>query len=135
MIRKPGATPIEFSTKFIEDHLKELQQSMVDDGDDENIFDDVAPRLNVNPKKTIAKDLPKIEVKAPAPPPQIKRKPYKFTKRPSGPQIVDIEYTFEYQPARIEPPPVDTPEDYGDAYMRQQLLDLAFQFTRLSVPN
>ena len=134
MTRRPGAAPIEFSTKFIEEHLKELQESMLDDEDDA-VFDEVAPQLNVNPRKLIAKDLTKIEVKPPAPPPQIRRKPYKFTKKPSGPPIVDIEYSFEFHAKRIEAPQIEIPENYGEEYMSDQLLDLAFQFTRLSVPN
>lgn len=132
-MNRPGATPIEFSTKLIADHLRELQNSVVDD--DDMVFDDVAPRLNLPAHKMVAVDLPKIEVEIPEAPAPIKRKPFKFTKRPAGPAIVDIEYEFNFTPTRIEAPPVDIPEDYGDDYMTTQLLDLTFQFARLSTPT
>jgi hypothetical protein len=129
---RPTARPVEYTTKLIEDHLRELEETILED--DEHAFDELAPRVNVNPKLLIAKDLPKIEVKAPAPPIQIKRKPYKLTKK-TGPSKVDIEYNFQFEPVRLEVPPFEIPPDYGYDYMTDQLVDLTYQFTRLTVPD
>jgi hypothetical protein len=132
-MHRPSKKAVEFSTKFIEQHLNELQSSVPND--DERIFDEVTPRLNVAPKRQVAKDLPKIEVKPLAAPPPVKRKPYPMTRKPMGPSIVDIEYTFKFTPVRLEALPPVIPDDYGYDYMTDQLLDLVFQFTRLSTPD
>jgi hypothetical protein len=132
-MHKPSQKPVEFSTKLIEDHLRELQESIRDG--DEHVFDEIVPHLNVHPKRQVAKDLPKIEVKPHPGPAVVKRKSYPFSKRATGPSIVDIEYTFPYTPTRLEAPPPDIPSDYGYQYMTDQLLDLTYQFTRLSVPD
>jgi hypothetical protein len=128
----PGSTPNIFSTKLIEEHLKELQQSVIDD--EENQFREVLPRLNVSPKRTVAKDLPKIEVKPPAPPGHVKRKAPKVSKKASGPSKIDIQYDFKYEPVRLEAPAADVPADLGNDYMTAELVDLTWQFCRLSVP-
>lgn len=133
MIR-PGAIATEYSSKLVQNHLRELEEFIMDDSDDE-VFDEIAPKLNVHPNRVIAKDLPKIEVRAPAPPQPIKRKPYKITKKQTGPPIVDIEYSFNYEPNRLAAPPIMIPSDYGHEYMTEQLLDLTYQFTRLSIPK
>jgi hypothetical protein len=130
---RPSQRPIEFSTKLIEEHLRELQESI--QNGDERVFDEVVPRLNVHPHQVVAKDLPKIEVKPHPGPTTVKRKPYPISKRATGPTIVDIEYTFPFTPERLEAPPPDIPPNYGYEYMTEQLLDLTRQFTRLSVPD
>jgi hypothetical protein len=131
--RRPGAAPAEFGTKIIESELRKLQKSVTED--DDSLFDVMVPKLNVDPKKQIAKDLPKIEVKPPPPLPQIKRKPFKNTKKRGGPAIVDIEYNFKYLPVRLEAPASDIPPDFGYDYMTDQLVDLTWQFCRLTVPD
>jgi hypothetical protein len=130
---RPTQKPVEFTTKLLEEHLKELQES-VKDGD-ERVFDEVVPHLNVPAKRAIAKDLPKIEVKPHPGPAVVKRKPYPISKRPTGPSLVDIEYVFPFTPERLEAPLPDIPPNYGYDYMTEQLLDLTYQFTRLSVPD
>jgi hypothetical protein len=132
-MHRPSKRAVEFSTKFIEQHLNELQSSVPEDN--EHIFDEVTTHLNVAPKRQVAKDLPKIEVKPLSAPPAIKRKPYPITRKPTGPSIVDIEYTFKVTPVRLEPPPPVIPDDYGYDYMTDQLLDLVYQFSRLSTPD
>jgi hypothetical protein len=78
---RPTQKPIEFRTKFIEEHLKELQESLQDG--DEHVFDEVIPKLNVPTRRQVAKDLPKIEVKPHPGPAVVKRKPYPFSQTPT----------------------------------------------------
>lgn len=130
---QPGSKPIAFSSKFLAEHKRELEESILQD--DDEMFDEVVPNLNVDPKKTIAKDLPKLEIDIPEKPAPVKRKPYKPKNKPSGPVIYDIEYKFDFEPTRLEPPEIEMPTDYTREYISEQLIDLTYQFCRLSTPK
>ncbi|KAH0786967.1 hypothetical protein GPJ56_008965 [Histomonas meleagridis] len=130
-MEQPSDQPIEFSTKFIEEHLKELEQSLVDD--EEFLIDEVSPKLNVKYKTKICKNLTPIEVMPPKPRSQIKRKPPENTQKYEPEKGYEFELNFI--PTRLEAPPMEIPQDYGYEYMTDQLVDLVYQLTRLSVPS
>lgn len=136
MTFRPSQEAIPFSSKLLEQHLREMEQSVIqsEDGEDE-IFDEVEPKLNVNPKKQVCHDLPPIEVKAPPPVRPIKRKQFNLQKKQTTPKIVDIEFQYEFDPVRLEAPPYEIQTDYGYDYLTEQLLDLTYQFTRLTIPD
>ena len=132
MLNQPSDQPIEFSTKFIEDHLRELEQLLVDD--EELLIDEVSPKLNVDSKTKICKNLTPIEVIPPKSRPRIKRKLPDTTQRYKDPEN-GKEYEFNYIPTRLEAPPIEIPQDYGYEYMTEKLVDLVYQLTRLSTPS
>ncbi|OHT12616.1 hypothetical protein TRFO_03651 [Tritrichomonas foetus] len=136
-MNRPTQVAMPFSTKLIEQHLREMERSILDceEDEDDQIFDEVEPKLNLNPKKQICRDLPPIEVKAPPPVQPIKRKPFNLKKKKTTPKIVDIEFQYDFVPVRLEAPPYEIPTDYGYDYMTEQLLDLAYQFSRLTIPE
>ena len=133
---RPSNEPIPFTSKLLEEHLKDIEQTVIDsDSDGDEIFDDIEPRLNVDPKQKICFDLPPIEVKEPPKPVKPKRKQFNLPKKQTTPKVIDIEFQYEFEPARLEAPPYEIPTDYGYDYLSDQLLDLTYQFTRLSIPD
>ena len=131
----PTQNALPFSSKLIEQHLREMEKTIMEGSDtDDTIFDEVEPKLNVDPKKKICNNLPKITVKAPPIQPG-KKKQFNFQAKQTTPKIVDIEFNYEFVPVRLEAPNYDIPTDYGYDYMTDQLLDLTYQFTRLSIPD
>jgi hypothetical protein len=119
-MHRPSKRAVEFSTKFIEQHLNELQSSVPED--DERIFDEVAPHLNVAPKRQVAADLPKIEVKPLA----------ADQAEANGSEHRRHRIHIPVHASQVRTPPPVIPDDYGYDDMTDQLLDLVFQFTRLS---
>jgi hypothetical protein len=130
---KPTNRPQPYTTHWIADRMQRLQETV--EGVDGHVFDEVTPQLDVNPKTQIAANLTKIEAKSLPEPVQSNWKTWKFTRKPSVPTKVDIEYKFQFEPVRLEIPPFDIPTDYGYDYMTDQLVDLTYQLTRLTVPS
>ena len=133
---RPSAEPHPFSTNLVKQQLEAIEnESIYDEIEEEDILDEVQPKLNVPFKTIISKDLPKLKVETAPAPKKIYKKPQNLKPKSHGPQKVDIEYKYEYKPTVLQPPPFDIPSDFGKDYMNDQLIDIIYQFCRLTTPE
>lgn len=135
------SAPRPYSTKMMENVLHQLESEVeLQRRLEKSAFQDVGPRLNFNPKKQIAKNLPTIQVTdddIPQPPQKLyKLDPNTGRRRQEDlKNIPEVEFHLNYEPERLEAKEFVIPADFGRDYMSDQLIDLAYQFSRLSVPS
>jgi len=134
---RPSAQPCALSSQLVKKQLEEIENETLfsDNGEEEDILDDVQPRLNVPFNQTIAKDLPKLKVDDMPAPKKIYKKPSNLKPRNVAPTKVDIEYNYVYHPVKLDPPHFEIPADFGKEYMNDQMIDLIYQFCRLTTPE
>lgn len=128
---------VECSTAIMREYKKQLEKRYIEQLDDEK-FDDVSPEVNFRKKQIVMKDLPKIEIA----PEDIPKKPkplYVLSKDARKKvelerNVPEVEYKFQFTPEKLDAQPLQVPVDFGRDYLQEQLVDLTFQFSRLSMP-
>ncbi|EAX97495.1 hypothetical protein TVAG_335550 [Trichomonas vaginalis G3] len=127
----------ENSTAMMRFVLQRLEKKYNENLDDEH-FEAVSPGVNFNRKKIVNKAETKIEITKDDIP-----KPYKSTyvlspealqKVELEKNVPEVEYKFQFVPEKLEAKPMQIPADFGRDYLQEQLVDLTFQFSRLSMP-
>ena len=128
---------IEYSTAMMKHHRNMLQKQYEKQLDTET-FDEVAPQTNLPRKTKVTEGLTPIDITEDmipnAPKKLYKLPPNAGQKIEAEKNIPEVEYKFTWEPKRLESRPYEVPADFGKDYLQDQLIDLVFQFSRLSNP-
>lgn len=129
---------IEYSSAMLKRYRDELQKQY-DEQLDTNEFDEIAPKTSVPKNVQVAKNLTSIKITkdmVPKEPKQLyKLSPSAEKKIEIDRNIPEVEYQFKWEPRKLEARPFEVPVDFGRDYLQDQLVDLVFQFSRLSTPQ
>ena len=129
---------IEYSTKMMKHH-RDMLQRQYDEQIDNEQFDEIAPQTNLPRKARVAENLTAIKITKD----MVPEAPKKLYKLPPNAgikveperNVPEVEYKFTWEPKRLEARPFEVPADFGRDYLQDELIDLVFQFSRLSTPN
>ena len=128
---------IEYSTKMLKNYRNRLQKEY-DTQIETEPDDELITKTGVPKNAKIAEDLTEIKITkdmVPAPPQKLYKLPPNAGKKENlEKNVPEIEFKFKFTPRRLEARPFQVPKDFGRDYLQDELVNLNFQFSRLSNP-